>query len=131
MTEHKVWIGTVVAMSNGATEDRTRAVVFEGERVGSIRTRGIHNGAPSDTRGTEETLYRAADDRLIVHVHDWSHWQGEPDTYTLREVTETDLQVGGEFEDLGAACGFGRPLTLSEALAYNEAELAGVIEANA
>ncbi|MFA5266041.1 MAG: hypothetical protein WC378_19640 [Opitutaceae bacterium] len=63
-----------------------------------------------------ETLYRTADDRLVVYVDDWSRWQGEPDTYSLHEVAQTDLQPGGLFESLGRECGFGRPLTLDEAL---------------
>jgi len=51
-----------------------------------------------------------------MHVKDWSHWQGEPTTEWLTSVSEADLQPGGRFEDLGDACGFGRPLTLEEVL---------------
>ena len=59
---------------------------------------------------------KAADGRLVVHVHDWSRWQGEPDVYSLHHVDRAALQPGGEYEHLGAECGFGRPLTLDEAI---------------
>jgi len=38
--------------------------------------------------------------------------------YSSRDVAYyvTDLQPDGQFEDLGDVCGFGRPLTLEEAL---------------
>jgi hypothetical protein len=49
-------------------------------------------------------------------VEDWSRWQGEPNTYDLLEVTEADLGPNGRFEALGREAGFGRPLTLDEAL---------------
>ena len=54
------------------------------------------------------------DGRLIIHTDDWSRWQGEPSTESLHEVTEADLQTGGQYERLGAECGFGAPLTLNE-----------------
>ncbi|MBI4672789.1 MAG: hypothetical protein HY741_14105 [Chloroflexi bacterium] len=48
--------------------------------------------------------------------NDWSHWQGEPNTYALHQITEADLQTGGQYEQLGREAGFGRPLMLDEAL---------------
>ena len=119
----KVYIGQAVVMSNGAQQDSRRAVQFEGEKLGQYREYGQgRDGGPTDTRGTIETLYRVSDGRLVVHTEDWSHWQGEPNTEALQEVTEADLQPGGGFEDLGAACGFGRPLTLEEALSRGGGE---------
>jgi len=56
----------------------------------------------------------------VVYVEDWSRWQGEPNHYSLCQVTEADLGVGGRFEALGREAGFGRPLTLDEALDASE-----------
>lgn len=112
-----VWVGTVVAASNGHVEDDRAPVTFEGEQLGQSTRYGIgRNGGLTDTRGVTETLYRTSDGRLVVHIDNWSRWQGEPSTERLFEVTEADLSVGGKFERLGRECGFGRPLTLDEAL---------------
>jgi hypothetical protein len=108
-----VHIGSSRILSSGQAVDTLRPVEFEAELVGSYRTLTGDN----DTRGIDQALYRTPDDRLIVHVKDWSRWQGEPDTYSLHEVNEADLGVNGEYEDLGRECGFGRALTLDEALA--------------
>jgi len=109
-------------MSNGATQDTRREVVFQGEEVGTYREYGQgRNGGPTDTRGTTETLYRTASGELVAHVDEWSHWQGEPNIETLYRVTEKDLEPGGRFYDLACACDLGRPLTLEEALAGVEA----------
>lgn len=119
MAEITVMIGSVVGMSNGAQQDTRRAVRFEGEELGTYREYGTDSRNPerlTDTRGTTETLYRVADGRLVVHVDEWSRWQGEPNTEWLTEITKADLSPGGPFEALGAAYGFGRPLTLDEAL---------------
>jgi len=114
----KLDVGTVTASTGGITQDLTRAVEFVGEEVASRTEYGLSRktGAPTDSRGVDETLYRTDDDRLVVHVKDWSHWQSEPTSYSLHEVSEADLQVGGRFEALGAEAGFGRPLTLDEAV---------------
>lgn len=121
MEKITVYIGQVVVMSNGAQQDTRRPVTFEGEKLGEYREYGQgRDGGPTDTRGTIETLYRASDGRLVVHSEDWSNWQGEPNTETLQEVTPADLQPGGDFEDLGRACGMGRPLTLDEALSLGD-----------
>lgn len=119
-------IGQIVVMSNGAQQDSRRAVQFEGEKLGEYGEFGLgRDGKPTDTRGTIETLYRVSDGRLVVHTDEWSNWQGEPNTEWLTQVTEADLQPGGDFEDLGAACGFGRPLTLDEAVSRGEGESKG------
>ena len=121
MEKITVYVGQVVVMSNGAQQDTRRPVTFEGEKLGEYREYGQgRDGGPTDTRGTIETLYRASDGRLVVHSNDWSNWQGEPNTETLQEVTPADLQPGGDFEDLGDACGMGRPLTLDEALSRGD-----------
>lgn len=108
----KVNIGSVRTI-NGRTQDTLRAVEFEGALLAS---RAEYTG-DDDTRGVTESLYQAADGRLVVHIEDWSRWQGEPTTCALREVSEADLQPGGQFEWLGQEAGYGRPLTLDEALA--------------
>lgn len=113
-----VQIGSIVAGGGGQVNDTRRDVQFVGEELASRTEYGEgRQGGITDSRGVTETLYKTDDDRLIVHVKDWSHWQGEPNEYSLREVTETDLQPNGQYELLGAKAGFGRPLTLGEALA--------------
>jgi len=122
MEKITVRIGSVVGMSSGRTLDDTREVEFVGEELATRRTYGLSDrtGGLTDTRGVDETLYKAEDGRYIVYVEEWSHWQGEPNHYHLVEVTEDDLGVNGRFEALGAEAGFGRPLTLDEALAPPE-----------
>lgn len=112
----KVLIGSVVTGSSGLTQDTTREVEFTGELLAENRQAGEHRGQVTDTRGTTERLYRTEDGKLIVHVEDWSRWQGEPTTYSLHEVTEDDLGPAGYYWQLGAEADFGRPLTLEEAL---------------
>jgi len=125
-------IGSVQSSSSGtATLDTTQDVEFEGELLAEYSEPGTgRDGGPTDTRGTTTKLYRASDGRLIVHVKDWSHWQGEPTTYTLHQVTEGDLTGRGQFAALGREAGYGRPLSLDEALQrgeYAEPEPAGQI----
>jgi len=110
-------VGSIVTGSSGQTNDNRREVQFTGEKVASRTEYGTgRDGGITDTRGVTETLYRAEGGRLIVHVEDWSRWQGEPNVYSLHEVTEADLQPNGRFELLGAEADYGRPLTLDEVL---------------
>jgi len=114
----KVYIGTEQRLRDGRVNDLTRPVEFVGEERASLSTFGAgRDGNPTDTRGVTETLYETDDGRLVVYTEDWSHWAGEPNTYTLQEVTEEDLCANGRFEDLGREAGFVGPLTLDEALA--------------
>ena len=117
-----VTIGTVETLSSGRTQDDRRTVEFIGEEVGHLTTYGYDakRGNLTDTRGTTETLYRTEDGRLVVHVKDWSQWQGEPNIEGLHKITEADFLPGARYEALGAMCGFGRPLTLDEALTLLE-----------
>ena len=113
----KLYVGRVDNLRDGRQNDLTDPVEFTGEKVTELTTFGRHKGQVSDTRGTTETLYRTEKGQLAVHVHEWSKWQGEPEHYTLHEVTEADLDVGGNFESLGREADFGRPLTLAEGMA--------------
>ncbi|HIQ01889.1 MAG TPA: hypothetical protein EYH30_07135 [Anaerolineales bacterium] len=115
-----ILVGTYVVGSGGIVQDNTREVQFEGEELARRTEYGYHKGNITDTRGVTETLYRTEDGRLIIHVEDWRRRQGEPTTYSLFEVTEKDLGIGGRFEALGREAGFGRPLTIDEALAPQE-----------
>ena len=115
-----VLVGTYTVGSGGIVQDSTREAQFRGEELAQRTEYGYHKGNITDTRGVTETLYRTDDGRLVVHIKDWSRWQGEPTTYSLLEVTEEDLGVGGRFEALGREAGLGRPLTLDEALTPNE-----------
>lgn len=105
-------VGSVTSTRSGHVQDNCRPVEFAGELVTSRTT---YTG-DSDTRGITQSLYRTADDRLIVYVEDWSRWQGEPSVYALYEVLEADLQPGGRYQMLGYEAGYGRPLTLDEAV---------------
>ena len=117
MEDVKVLIGSIVTGSSGQTNDDRREVKFVGEKLAEHTEYGTgRTGLITDTRGVTEILYRTEDDWLVVHVENWSKWQGEPNHYALVEVTEADLQVDGRFEALGAEAGYGRPLTLDEVL---------------
>ena len=119
MEEITVYVGQVVVISNGAQQDTRRPVKFVGEKLGEHREYKPDKRDPeklSDTRGITQTLYKAEDGRLIAFVEEWSRWQGEPNEYWLKALDPRDLGPGGDFEALGRACGFGRPLTLDEAL---------------
>ena len=114
-----VKIGTLQGIgSSGRTQDNRQEVQFEGEELASVREYGFspHSGNPTDTVGTDYTLYKSADGRLLVHVVDWSRWQGSTNTYQLFEVDEGDLDPIGPYAKLGAEAGLSRPLTLDEAL---------------
>ncbi len=76
-----------------------------------VATRTEHGtdrmGAPSDTRGLTQTLYRTEDGRYLVFVLDWSHWIGEPDVSRLSEASIEALGPMGVYAQLGAAAGLG------------------------
>jgi len=110
-------VGTVESLRNGMTQDNRRPVEFAGEQLARRTEYGKgRDGRLTDTRGVTQTLYRAEDGRLIVHTKTWSQWAGEPTDETLQAVEENDLQTGGFFDLLGLEAGYGRPLTLDEAL---------------
>jgi len=124
MDKITVQIGSVVSGSSGQTNDKRRDVQFVGEKLTSRTEYGTGSDGVSltDSRGVTETLYRTDDGRLVVHVKDWSHWQGEPNVYSLHQITEADLSPTGKYAELGADAGMGRPLTLDEALDESEGE---------
>lgn len=124
-----VLVGTIQTLSGGQTQDLTREVELEAEKLAEYREFGYNeHGNPIDSRGVVETLYKTADDRLVAHVKDWSHWQGEPNAFSLHEVSEADLSGKGRFAHLGREAGMGRPLTLAEALAVDETGMYGDTE---
>ena len=118
MTTIRVKVGSVETAHNGFTQDDRQVVEFIGRELGQRTTYDydVDRGCLSDTRGCTATLFRTEDGRLIVHTDNWSRWQGDPSTEILREIQEDDLHNGGEYERLGAECGFGQPLSLDEAL---------------
>ena len=111
----QLFIGSSRILLGGHAVDSLRPVEFVGEEIGRWSTLT----GDDDTRGVKQVLYKTEDDRLIVFVKDWSRWQGEADVMSLHEVTAADLGVNGQYEELGYKCGFGRPLTLDEALSEN------------
>lgn len=117
MNTIEVLIGRIDGTASGLVQDSTRKVEFEGEELATLTLYDRNeDGRLTDLRGVKEALYRTDDGRLIVHSEDWSKWAGEPTEYELIEVTEGDLQPGGRFDRLGEQAGFGRSLTLDEAL---------------
>ena len=112
----KLYVGRVQSTSSGIVQDDTKPVEFVAEERATLKTLGTHKGNLTDTRGITQTLYETDTEQLVVHVEDWSNWQREPTTYDLHLVNEGDLQPGGRFADLGAEAGYGRPLTLDEAI---------------
>lgn len=115
MKEIEVYVGTY-ADGGTVSHDTRRTVRFTGERLAQYVQYGLYLGKATDTCGTTQTLYRADDGRLIVHVEDWSKWKGEPTKYSLFAVTEADLKPGGRFELLGREAGFWSTLTLDDVL---------------
>ena len=69
----------------------------EGERLASREEAIDVEGA----LGYTETLYYTTDRRLLVHVENWSRLAGQMSTYSMVEVTRSDLAPGGRFEILG------------------------------
>ncbi len=116
MAKITVSIGSFQVGHGGQVNSTLRPVEFEGEMVAQYVEYGTHEGNVSDARGVTQTLYRIAEDRLVVHVEAWSRWLGETTVTSLHQVVLPDLQVSGRFEALGHKAGFGRPLTLDEAL---------------
>ena len=111
-----VQIGTEYNI-NGRLQSDLRPVQFDAEQIAeNAYYVGIEGEPPSDSRGVTETLYRAADGRLVVYVERWSRWRDEPNAFELKQANKEDFDVGGEFEALGRIAGLGRPLTLDEAL---------------
>lgn len=112
----KLEIGSIRSFSNGAGQQSSlRPVEFQGEK---LAYHSFYTG-DDDIRGVNQTLYKTPEGRLIVHIKDWSRYQGETDTYSLVEITSPEEELGpeGEFWQLGQEAGYGRPLTLDEALA--------------
>jgi hypothetical protein len=109
-------VGVERCLQDGRVEERMQVAEFDGERVAEVNLFGTHRGKVTDTRGTRQALYRTADGRLVVHVEDWSNWQGEGSHCRLHEVHAVDLGPIGKFAELGQEAGMGRPLTLDEAL---------------
>ncbi len=120
MAEQTVLVGPLLT-GNGISQDSRREVCFEAEELGSRTEYGQdRDGQLTDTRGVTETLYKTPDGRFVVHVKRWSHGQGEPTVEELLEIKEADLEPLGDFGEVGAAAGFGRPLTLDEGLGHWE-----------
>jgi hypothetical protein len=116
MKEITLYIGSIRSVGSGVSEDDRQQVRFVGEELAEHTCYGTYRGRTSDTRGVTETLYRTDDGRLVVYTEDWSRWRGVSSEYWLCEVSEEDLQPSGQFAHLGARAGYGRPLSLDEAL---------------
>ncbi len=122
MEAHTILIGSIESTNSGFVQENTHEVEFVGELLAYENKLAYDDrrGGLTDTRGTTRTLYRTDKGKLVVHIHEWSRWQGEPDSYYLLEADEADLGPNGRFWMLGKQAGFGRPLTLEEALKNEE-----------
>lgn len=118
--KHRFNVGTIVNSSRG-TEEYLKTVTLEGEE---LARRTVYDDPTSDLRGSEETLVRLDNGRLIVHLYSWSHWQGESSCYEITQVTEQDLGHGSRFEWLGQVAGFDKDLSLDD---YLSAQIDGEI----
>lgn len=110
-----LYVGSRRTTSSGMPVDHTRPVQFEGKKIAQT-TDYAGSTSGHDDRGVTETLYQVSDGRYVVHIENWSRWQGEATTLKLVKATADDLNVSGRFEHLGRKAGFARPLTLDEAL---------------
>ena len=107
----KLDIGMSGTTRNGAYWDDLRTVQFQGEQIAEVYSTD-HAG----NRGVTETLYLTKSGRMVVYVKDWSHWQGENTSYSLKEISAEDLDIDGRFERLGRKAGKTRTLTLDDVL---------------
>ena len=100
----RLWVGTEVSFPDGRRREDLRPVTFTGQRLAEVQ------------RGSTETLYRTADGRLVVYIHQWSPWGGEPDIRRLVAVTEEDLGPTGRYRFLGREARLHPDLTVDEAI---------------
>lgn len=114
MEIQKIVVGSSTQSSGGHLHQRLRDVHFRAELLGSYSKPELCTGSPN--RRTVSSLYSTAEGALVVHVRSWTNWQGETETFRLYSASIRALQVAGDFEDLGNACGYGPPLTLEEAI---------------
>ena len=98
MARQEVPVGTIRVV-NGTRVDHTRRVQFEAEEL-AVRTKHLDSDR---THGVTETLYYTADERMLVHVADWSERPENALIYCLVEVTREDLRAGARFGELGQA----------------------------
>jgi hypothetical protein len=96
MPTQRLQVGSVRTIG-GRKNDLTRIVQFEGQEV-ATRTAYIDE---ERTRRVTETLYHTTDGRLIVHVETWSQEEEKGTIYSVLEISGTELQKGGRFEELG------------------------------
>jgi hypothetical protein len=83
MEQHTIKKGTVYNRNPGI-DDETVDVEFTGEKLGSRST--------GDTRGTTKTLYKTEDGDFILHVKNWSNWQGENTKHDILRETKEGLR---------------------------------------
>jgi len=96
VAEFDIPLGSI-RIVNGRRIDRVRTTRVEGERLASREDRIDAEG----TMGFVETLYYTTDRRLLVHVENWSRLGGRMSTFSMVEISRSDLAVGGRFEVLG------------------------------
>lgn len=95
---YEIRVGTVRVI-DGVRVDHTRPLRFEAQKL-ATRTQHIDSEC---AHGITETLYYTADERLIVHVKDWSERPEDATISFVLEVSREDLRSGARFEALGQA----------------------------
>jgi hypothetical protein len=107
----KLLVGSEGSTSWGKFVENTREVEFKADLLGEVELPVYDRD-----RGIKQELYRTSGKQLIVYTYEWTNWQGETSWRSIAEVSNEHLGPNGRYEALGLACGFGRPLTLDEAL---------------
>lgn len=101
-------------IKDGKLVDETQPVEFEGSEVAR------HQREMGPCSGVRQRLFKTDDNRYILSVAEWKTKPRQETVYSLHEVTENDLAVGGQYEALGAALR-SEALTLTEALTLQQA----------
>jgi len=74
--------------SFGADGDYRKTYRFKGIQVAWTRN---HRAARSrDDRGQDKTLYQVGEDKYIVHILNWTHWQGEHDNAYFHSLDDEE-----------------------------------------
>lgn len=112
MQKYTMKVGSYYADRSGRPHDDYQEVAFEADKVGEA----AYLTGSDDTRGVDQVLFKTPDGKLLVYEYYWTKWQGETSSRGLLEVEEGDLGPNGQYWRLGKGAGYGRPLTLEEAL---------------
>ncbi|MBU2572326.1 MAG: hypothetical protein KJ725_20295, partial [Gammaproteobacteria bacterium] len=85
------------------TREGARDLAFRGRLLGTgEHGTGGNSGCTKDwTRGVHVRIYLTTGGRLVLAVHRWTRWQGEPDRYTATARDTPDTAIDWLVEDAG------------------------------